>query len=157
MIRGGWTDGGRRKERRRGRECEADAGVGGADVWRCGRRTGASFLFSSSSFFNSCNRKRDGDWAWYDCRVLETQKYEASSSLSSSCNERNCNESFIFFWNVLHASECIIQTPSSEVCLLSSEASVVLPYHSVPLEAALWLCAPVLAKKIVKAIKKKKK
>lgn len=71
MIRGGRTDGGRRKERRRGRECEADAGVGGADVWRCGGVTGASFPFFF--FFNSCNRERDRDWAWYDCRVLETK------------------------------------------------------------------------------------
>lgn len=106
MIRGGRTDGGRRRKGEEGENArrmleleEPKSGVAG------GGRGLLSFPFF---FFNSRNRERDRDWAWYDCRVLETKKYEASSSLSSSYNEKNCHESFIFFRNVLQASECII-------------------------------------------------
>lgn len=112
MIRGGRTDGGRRRKGEEGENARRmlelegpTSGVAGVGV---GGSTGASFLSFFFFFLNSRNRERDRDWAWYDCRVLETKKYEASSSLSSSYNERNCNESLIFFRNVLQASECII-------------------------------------------------
>lgn len=108
MIRGGRTDGGRRRKGEEGENARRMLELEGPTSGVGGGGGGARGLLSFPFFFNSRNRERDRDWAWYDCRVLETKKYEASSSLSSSYNERNCNESLIFFRNVLQASECII-------------------------------------------------
>lgn len=71
MIRGGRTDGGRRRKGEEGENARRMLELEGPTSGVAGGARGLLSFFYL--FFNSRNRERDRDWAWYDCRVLETK------------------------------------------------------------------------------------